>query len=910
MRERRRARRPPATTAPARQRQPLIPATGAAGPALLIAPNLLAPATAQTNAPLAAPAEATAVAEAPAQESAAPEAEAIAAPAPEAETPEVELLIPPPPPDMAAQTQSRARRSSSRMGDAGTANRTLPTPTEETAAARANVQEPAEETTARAQGNIAAVLREAPAPSPEIEQLCDDIQDAIENRRPVDEDSLRRTDPAAQAQAVGDNLNADISSDTTRVAGEYAAIDNEPTGLPEQISEGLPATPRNVDSPAANAAGVTPPPPTAEEVSLEADRAATATRIEEANIDNEVTREIPGPPFSDAREGMAELEQTAAEDPALVLQEQAEAIAESQGAMRAVENRAVAALEASRASTVDSTLSQQLAMAGTEEQKRIAASALAEDIFIKAQAAVKLLLDKAVPKAMELWNTGKASIATAFDTELQVAKDMVDERHEGVGGAIVSIWDDYTGLPSEITRIYTRAERNFGRDICALIRQVSTQVNGVIIAAEELIDNADTAIAKVFSDLPEELQGWATQQQEGFSGRLDTLRDDVHNTQQNFTDDLVSQAGDAVQEARERIDALREAAKGLIQKVANAIEAFIDDPVRAIINGLLTVVGIEPGAFWALLAQIEEVATDIADDPMNFANNLMAAVGQGFQNFFDGFFGHLMTGFITWLFSAMGTVGVELPQDSSLKSIITFFLQLMGLTWPNIREILVRHIGEENVELIEKAYELLALLIEEGPGGIFEMIKEKLDPAAILNTIIEAAVNFMVETIVAVASVRILGLFNPAGAILQAIEAIYKVLKWIFENAARIFTLVQTIVQGVADLIAGNIEGMAKKTEEALAGMLVPVIDFVAGFLSLGDLPEKIAEVVGGFQVMVLEAVDRAVGFIVAKAKGLLRKGTKSRERVDNNGEIGKTIRFKAGGEGHKIWFTQEAKPG
>ena len=909
MRERRRARIPPAPTM--HQRQTLAPANGlgarslldegGSAPRLMDSPVPLAPAPAPPTSDMEAPPS-------PAQTEA-PPTEEVALEAPAAAPAEVELIIPPPPPDLEQHTQARASRATGAMATTGTRQQALPAPTESVAGARAYVQEPAEETEARAEGNLTAALREQPAPSPEIEQLCDDIQDAIENKRPPDEASLRRADPEAEAQAVGDALNDDISGQSQAVATDYDAVNAETTGTPEQVSEPLPDVPPVGETPNVAAANVTPPPATEADVSLEADRAATADRIAEANIDNEVTREIPGPPFSDAREGMAELEQAAAEDPARVLQEQEEAVATSRQGMRDVEARALAALEASRDSTTLGSMQQQIAMAGSEEQQRVAAAAAAETIFTTAQQAVNDQLEPMVTTAMSMWNTGKERIATAFDTDLERAKQMVDERHEGVGGAIVSIWDDVAGLPYEITSIYTSAERTFGRDICALIREISTYVNGIVIACEEIIDNADRDITELFGSLPDNLQGWATEQQAGFEERLTSLRDDVHTAQQDFTNDLVNQAGAAVQEARERIDALREAAKGLIQKVADAIEAFIDDPVRAIINGLLTVVGIAPAAFWALIAQIEQVASDIADDPMGFANNLMEAVRLGFSNFFDNFFGHLLTGFINWLFSAMGTVGVELPADTSLKSIITFFLQLMGLTWPNIREILVRHIGEQNVELIEKAYELLTLLIEQGPGGIFEMIKERLDPATMMQTVIEAAVSYMVETIVSMATVRILGLFNPAGAILQAIEAIYKVLKWIFENAARIFTLVQTIVGGIADLIAGNIAGMAAKTEQALAGMLVPAIDFIAGFLGLGDLPEKIAEVVGGFQEMVLGAVDRAIGFLVERARALLAslgigggEEDGDTEGLDDQ-EVGKEYRFSADDEGHRLWI-------
>ena len=37
---------------------------------------------------------------------------------------------------------------------------------------------------------------------------------------------------------------------------------------------------------------------------------------------------------------------------------------------------------------------------------------------------------------------------------------------------------------------------------------------------------------------------------------------------------------------------------------------------------------------------------------------------------------------------------------------------------------------------------------------------------------------------------------NPAGAVVQAIELIYRVLAWVFENAARIFSLIETELGG------------------------------------------------------------------------------------------------------------------
>ena len=136
---------------------------------------------------------------------------------------------------------------------------------------------------------------------------------------------------------------------------------------------------------------------------------------------------------------------------------------------------------------------------------------------------------------------------------------------------------------------------------------------------------------------------------------------------------------------------------------------------------------------------------------------------------------HVLQGFWEWLFSGLGSVGVQLPKDLSVGSLITFALQLMGITWPNIRKILVKHIGEENVALIEQAWQLVSTLIEKGPSGIVDMIKERLvagdhrrhDPRrrrSIPGREPDQGHRREAHQ-----------LLNPAGAIYQAIELIYTV---------------------------------------------------------------------------------------------------------------------------------------
>ncbi|MEI9852765.1 MAG: hypothetical protein WDN24_20045 [Sphingomonas sp.] len=265
----------------------------------------------------------------------------------------------------------------------------------------------------------------------------------------------------------------------------------------------------------------------------------------------------------------------------------------------------------------------------------------------------------------------------------------------------------------------------------------------------------------------------------------------------------------------------------------------------------------------------------------------------------------MLRGFLSWLLGDLKDV--QIPKDLSLKSIITFFLQIMGITWPNIRKIIAKKIGEKNVALIEKVWSLVSLLMDKGPEGIFEMIKEKLDPQAIVDQVVQMAVEYMVTAIAKQVAVRIALLFNPAGAILQAIEAIYRVLKWVFQNAARIFTLIETIVNGLADIIAGNVGGFANAVEKGLEMLIAPVLGFIADYFSLGDLPRMVAKQIKGFREWILGMIEKAFDWVIEKGKSLLAAigigGKKDKDKDPNvDVQIGEEIPFEADGEAHHLW--------
>ena len=801
----------------------------------------------------------------------------------------VKLIMPEPPQGLSEADEQRLQFVGSRAGAEARSQEDLPSPGENVSEARHAVEEPVEETAARANAGLAEALGAQPQPTPEIEVLCRNILRAIRERRPPDEDSLLQTNPREEAEAAGSALQSSVESDVQGVENNYDRLNQSPQGRPQQQSQAIDAPPVSVGSRNLGASEAVPAAVPDENVSLDADVDASAARMQEAGMTSEPAELVQSGPIAEARAAQGELNETAQQGPAEVLAEQQAARDNARNDMIDLQRRALEALQSSRSQTVEGINSRQQGMVASEEQMRTRISNQAQTIFDNAQRQVNDLIAPLTRNATQRWETGVEALSTQFETDLARIQRWKEERHAGVGGAIVSVWDAIVGLPEWMINEYNRAERNFGDGVCRLLRQISTEVNSVIATCERIIENANRDISSLFENLPASLQEWAAGEQARFSEQLDTLHDRVMTTRDDFNRGLSERASQSVQEVRERIHELRQEARGLVGRVADAVEAFAEDPARFILEGLLELVGIPPASFWAMVNRILSVINDISDNPMGFANILASALGQGFQRFFDNFSTHIAGGFFEWLFSGLGAVGVQLPSDFSLGSLITFFLQLMGITWDRIRQILARHIGEENVALIEKAYELIATLIEQGPQGIFEMIRDHLNPKTILNAIMEAAVDFLIETLIRAVTPRIIAMFNPAGAIVQAIEVIYRILAWIFNNAARIFTLIETVVNGAAELIAGNFTGMATAVESALARIIAPVIDFLAGFLGLGNLPDRIADTIRGFQEMVLGVIDRIVAWLAQRARGLLQAlgiGSTEDERTSEDENI------------------------
>jgi hypothetical protein len=304
---------------------------------------------------------------------------------------------------------------------------------------------------------------------------------------------------------------------------------------------------------------------------------------------------------------------------------------------------------------------------------------------------------------------------------------------------------------------------------------------------------------------------------------------------------------------------------------------------------------------------------DIIKNPIRFVGNLVKAGKLGFDKFAANIGNHLKKALIEWLTGSLP--GVYIPQKLDPKEILKFVLSVLGLTWENIRAKLVKAIGETAVKVLETSFKLVVLLVTEGPAAAWKEIQAQL--ANLKDMAIGAITSFVVETIVKKAVMKVVSLLIPGGAFLQAIISIYDTILVFIDKLAKIIQVATAFLDSMMDIASGKLENAAKKVESVLAGLLSLAISFLAGFLGLGKIADKVMEVIKKIRAPIDKALDWLIDFIVKGAKSLLgslKKGAKAllgwaKAKAGFSDDTGKSHSITVTQQGKKARLTIESDP-
>lgn len=294
----------------------------------------------------------------------------------------------------------------------------------------------------------------------------------------------------------------------------------------------------------------------------------------------------------------------------------------------------------------------------------------------------------------------------------------------------------------------------------------------------------------------------------------------------------------------------------------------------------------------------------ILKNPIGFVGNLVRAGKQGFEMFAANILEHLKAALIKWIVGPLADAGVYIPKSFSLMEIVKLVLSVLGLTWQNIRTKLVKIIPDPILAGLEKAAGILVTLVKDGPAAAWEQIKTEL--SELKDQLIAQVTQMLTMEVVKAAITKLVMMLNPAGAVIQAISAIYNTITFFIEKIEQIAAVVASFIDSISAIAAGQVVSAAKKVEQTMANTLTVVIAFLAKFAGLGNIPDKIVGIVKKIRQPIDKGLDKIVAWLDGLLKKIGRAAKAGLKRLLNWWK--KKVPVSGGGESHTLTFEGEGK--
>jgi hypothetical protein len=289
------------------------------------------------------------------------------------------------------------------------------------------------------------------------------------------------------------------------------------------------------------------------------------------------------------------------------------------------------------------------------------------------------------------------------------------------------------------------------------------------------------------------------------------------------------------------------------------------------------------------LKKVGATFKQILKNPIGFVGNLVKAGKMGFENFAANIGAHLKAAFLEWLTGSLP--GVYIPKSFDFREILKLVLSVLGLTWANIRQKLVKATNETVVKAMETGFDIVKTLVTEGPAAAWDKIKEQL--TNLKDMVIQGIIDFIVGTLVKKAVAKIISFLIPGAAFIQAIITIYDTILVFISKLKKIIEVAVAFLDSVMAIASGALGAAAAKVESTLAGLLVLAISFLAGFAGLGKVADKVMEIINKIRAPIDKALDFVITWIVKTAKTLFAKvfGKKDKKDEEKDGKSEEILR-------------------
>jgi Skp family chaperone for outer membrane proteins len=627
----------------------------------------------------------------------------------------------------------------------------------------------------------------------------------------------------------------------------------DPSGITPKPVTALPATDPGQSS-AISAAGAEPKRASDAAVSLDEGPKKIDREMADAGVNEEQLKTSNEPEFNAALSQKKDAQVDAVQSPKEFRKQEQVIIAGAKREAQGIASKDAVAMHSTRKAALSKVAAQQLQHKLEEEKKRQEVANHIEGIYQKTQTKVETRLKKLDDDINRTFDSGASQAQAAFEDYVEMRMDAYkDDRYSGWTGGLKWGKDKLFGMPDEVNEFYQTGHDRYIDDMDKVLDRIATMVETGLNDAKNIIADGRKEIQTYVDGLPHSLQDVGKKAAADIQNKFDGLEQTVNDKQGQLIDSLAKKYNDNLSKLNDRIEELKAKNRGLVDGAIAAIKGVIKT-ILALKDMLLNV-----------LSRVADAIGTIIAHPIRFLGNLVDAGKTGFNNFSANIVEHLKKGFLEWLFGAVAETGIELPKSFDEAGILSLILQVLGLTYANIRARAVNILGEKVVAALETASEIFKILITKGPGGLWEYIKEKISDLKAM--VLDKIKSFIMEEVLIAGITWIIGLLNPVSAFIKACKAIYSIIMFFVEHGKQIIDLVNSIIDSISLIAKGAIGAAAGFVERSLAKTIPVAIGFLAALLGVGGITGKIQSVIHSIQAPVNAAID----WVIKKAASLVK---------------------------------------
>ena len=756
--------------------------------------------------------------------------------------------VPPQPPNPAADPGFKAVAGAVAAGAAKA--KAHPTPATEVAAASGAATAPADDTAAQAKAAQVGTMNAAQPGGFDKAAFVAAVQQAVAARAPQNLDEADKFASSGKAEGITSDV-------MTLVRGGKDTAAQQIQGAAEQAPDPSVATEKPVvpmtqaappELPKVDGAKAMPPPAPPEQTNLQAGPRAIDAQMADAQVIDRQLAASNEPQMQNALAAKKEAQAHADTAPGEIRAKEAATLQQARATASATAGAGLSGMAKDQAGLLKQVAADKTGAKGKEEAERARISAALNGIYDATKTDVDAILAGLDTKVAADFDTGASAAQAAFTAQHRAGmEEYKDKRYSGPDGWARWTADLFTGLPPEASDIFQKAKADFEAQMTKVISGIADTVAVELGRAKARIAQGRAQVDRFLAEQPKALQKVAAEAGAAIGDRFGELETTVADKQAALVDDLAGRYVEARDKVDAEIAAEQEKHKGLIDKAQDAV------------GGAVQAIAQLKSLFMGMLSRAADAFTRILDDPLKFITNFMNAVKDGFMNFAANILTHLKKGLMGWLLGALAEGGIELPTTFDVKGILKLVASLLGLTWANLKTRIMKMAPwiATVIDVVESKIEVFKILATEGVGGLWNWIKDKVGD--LKEMILAPIKDFVVEKIIKAGITWVIGMLNPAGALIKIIQALVGVVQWITERGAGLVDLVNTVIGAVSDIAHGGTGGVPAKIEAALAKAVPLVISFLANLLGLSGISDRIKSILKAVQAPISRAIDAVI---------------------------------------------------